>query len=783
MIRNKECKDCELHKTAQKVCIIGQGPVPCDIMIVGEAPRFRREEYSVDIPFSGKAGRVLDIILKECNLSREEIYITNLMHCGLPENRTPSMDEMRACRKYLLEEVKVVKPKLIFAMGSIAIKGLFDSNLMSLAKERGKILDFEGTKVVPTYHPAATLYQKYYANLLYSDMKMGIERLKDKSLINLEEDKVDYQGLSVRSFPGKLDYLREAEVISCDVETTGLDYMDKKESLVSINLSVKPQQSFILNHEDVNFLKCIFEKKKVIINHNIKFDLEWLHRYGINVKCRIFDTMVAKHLLDENYPDKELKHLARVELGMFELSEYEKIMIKHRKEGTKPSWEEYIRYGGGDSDAAIRLYYRYKKELKDENLYELFKTEMRVLKTLTRMEIFGFKIDLAMHKKLVKEYKTQINVSETKLRRLVGEINFNSSQQLGELLFKKLKLPIIRKTDAGAPSCDEATLKELVLKANADQKEFLELLLSFRRLNKLYNTYLEGLTKNGLLKDDERIHCNFKICGTKTGRLSCSEPNLENIPRDGAIKKMFISSFKNGKLIQVDYSQMELRILAHYANDKALIRAFKEGRDIHTETTAMCLHKPYSKVTEEERKVIGKRVNFGIVYLIGPQGLSERIGCTKEKAQSYIQNWFGEFKAVKRWMNERTEEIIATGRSVSFNGRVRRLYGASSDTPEGREAIRQGVNSPIQGGAGDITKYNMYRLDKRLRDEGYSSKVINNVHDAVIVDCKKEEVIDVQRLIKEIFVEPPVPLKVGLEFEIKIGDNWQDMEEVQNGGN
>lgn len=782
-LRNPKCKECELHKTAQSPCLIGDGPWPCELMFIGEAPGFREDD--VNKPFAGKAGQVLDAVLGQLGINRTEVYITNVVHCRPPDNRKPSMDEIRACRHYLKEEIKHVNPKTIVVLGDTALKGLFNSNLLSIGKERGKILDYKGRRVVVTYHPAAALRNPYFGNLLGGDLARGLSGKK------VEKEDNNYRLVDSENRKWVMDYLNRKPYLGIDVETTGLDMFDQDKKLVSINTSIEPGISYVWKAEDIDYIKKIIENKELLINHNIKFDLKWLHRYGIKVRCRIFDTMVAKHILDENYPDKELKHLARLELGMHDLSEAEKIMIQHRKNETMPSWKELVRYGGGDSDAVIRLFLKYSKELIKQNLDELMRAEMRVLKSLTNMEIVGVKIDKQAHKELSSEYRELIHTKERKMRRIVGEdINFNSPQQLAKLLYKKLKLPVLKYTDdkkkrdnpekEKTPSCDEDTLTKLssLRDIDSDTRKLLKQLLGYKRAEKLYSTYLDGLD----IKSDGKIHGHFNICGTKTGRLSSSEPNLQNIPRDGDIKRMFVSQWPKGYIIQLDYSQMELRILAHYSNDKKLIQAFKEGRDIHKETTSKCLHKPYDEVTEDERKIIGKRVNFGIVYMIGAKGLSERIECSEKTAQKFIDNWFKEFSMVRFWMQQRRQDIIDTGKSVSFNGRIRRLHGVDPTTAKGREAVRQGVNSPVQGGAGDITKYNMARVDRRLRKLGMKSRVTINVHDAIIVDSPdKEEVRECIKVMNELCIEPPIPLRVPLAFEIKVGKNWNELKEVTSG--
>lgn len=780
-LRKPECTKCDLCKTTSNVCLIGDGKWPAKIMLIGEAPGKREED--INKPFAGRAGKFLDVILERLGLDREEVFISNIVKCRPPENRKPSMDEMRACRPYLMREIKNVDPEIIIVLGDSALKGLFDTNTLSIGSQRGRILDFEGKKVIVTYHPAAALRNPYFGTVMLKDLQAGLEKCKKPAKHDVISVKSHpkYTLVNSNNMKEAFRYLREAPVMSLDIETTGLDLFDRSKKLVSLNTSVRPNESYVWPASYVQKINEILQTKDLVVNHNIKFDMEWLeHQHGIVIKAPIFDTMVAKHLLDENYPDKDLKHLAVVELGMEELSNSSKEMQKHWKEGTQPTWELLTKYGGGDSDAAFRLYEMYSKALKEQGLGSLMETEMNVLKTLKDMELFGMKIDEKVHSKLSTEYKEKIDTQLKLIAKMVGEINLNSPKQMGELLYKRLRLPILNTTKTGAPSCDEATLLQLGELRNipADKAKILKAILDYRSVAKLHTVYLEGIVKNGQIKDDGRLHPDFKICGTKTGRLSCAEPNLQNIPRNGDIKKMFVSAFKGGSLIQLDYSQVELRLLAHYANDEDLIQAFKEGRDIHTETTAKCLNKPYEKVTEEERKVVGKKVNFGIVYLIGPEGLASKIGCTPDKAKEYIKNWFGQFPGCKEWMNDRREMIIETGKSPSFNGRIRRLYGASTETGEGRAAIREGTNSPIQGGAGDITKMNMHRTNEALKKKGFRARVNCNVHDMIMTDAPPDELKEVLKLVSQVCSEAPIKLRVPLEFEIKVGPSWGEMKSL-----
>lgn len=771
-IRNKECKDCDLHKSADFVCLPGYGQVPSKIMIIGEAPGYREDESGV--PFVGKSGRLLDTILETVGLDRDKVYITNVVHCRPPDNRTPSMAEMRACRKYLIRERKIIRPKIIVTLGNIALKGLFNSNTYSVKKERGKILDYRGIKVIPTYHPAAALRASYYAKLIYEDLQRGLEMAGSSSKLG---PKGAYTLITTDNRSTALKRLLKAKVISLDVETSSLDMFDKKEKLICIGISDKAGEAFVFPATDKN-LDAVFdivEEKPMIIGHGFKFDLKWLRRYGIKPRWHIFDTMVAMHLLDENYPDKSLKHLAltKLEFGQ-RLSDAHAIILKRRADGEEPTWKEWLEYNGGDADATFQLFEKFMPLLNQENLDRLMHFQMVGTKVLTGMEYRGFKIDMDAYRILKKRYESELEKLRYRLRQCLGDINLNSTTQLADKLYNELKLPIVKRTPTKAPSCDEEALT-MLMKETKEHRKTLTLLLEYRNREKLHTTYIKGLITRGLIKSDGRVHCNYKITGTVTGRLSCKDPNLQNIPREGDLKLMFTSSFSDGRIIQVDYSQVELRVLAHYARSLSLINAFKSGRDIHREVAAKVFRKSPKAITEQERKFT-KQVNFGIIYLISAQGLADKLNCTRRRAYNLMQDWFREFPEVKEWINEMKSLITRKGEVITPMGRKRRFYKTDPTTGEGRENIRKGVNFPIQSLASDITVHSMIKLYYSLFQDGLKARVVANVHDAVLVDCPRKEVRRVASLIRTIFLKPPVELRVPLDVEIKVGKNWGSLE-------
>lgn len=582
--------------------------------------------------------------------------------------------------------------------------------------------------------------------------------------------------------------LMDSFAIIVDLETEGTDCFDETKDILYIGLTNAKGKGYIFPN-NVRYHQGILEiinSCQLLVNQDLKFDLKWLLKKNIipNIRPKIFCTHVAEHLLDENQFRNDLDFLASKYCDG-ELADYLKewkARFKKEKYGAEWSPEEWRQYNGGDLDATCHIYEKQARRLEKEGLTGLMEFEMKNLKVLCYMEMNGFQIDDKVRKELRKKYEKQLEEDGNKLISLFGEINFNSPTQLAAKLYDEWKLPVLKRTDAtktkptGSPSTDEETLIALGKLQNNKYKDRLEALLKYRYNMKMFSTYIAGLTDNYIMKADGKVHCNYKMY-TVTGRLSCEAPNLQNIPRKGDIKRLFISSYKDGVLVQGDYSQAELRVLAHASGDPELIKAFKSGRDIHQEVAAKVFKLPYEKVSEEQRK-FAKQVNFGIVYMIGPLGLSEKLLCSETRAKRLIEDWFREFKEVKKYIEREKLRTIKYGFVTNIFGRKRRLPGAGFDTGIGRAKLRQGVNSPIQGGAGDLTKWVGTRAHYQMKKLKLEGKVVCNVHDSVIIDCPKEYSRLIAKMLKEIAENPPVELRVPMKMDIKIGDRWSDLKEV-----
>jgi DNA polymerase-1 len=774
-----------LHKTAQAVCLIGDGPYPTDICLVGEAPGYR--EDNVRKPFAGKAGRLLDSLLDAAGLDRRRLFITNAVHCRPPENRKPTTAEIETCHQYLKRELDYVKPKLILALGNVALRSLLGKQAPNVTSARGRVFTLNGARVVGTYHPAAALRTPYLAELIIDDFKRALRHLQRTPSAR---PTYNYTLVDSKNFTAISSMLLQtAEPIALDIETTALDMYDPHQRLLSFALSPQKGEAYCflvhhnkatLRHDQLERFLTVLFMERPVIGHNVKFDLRWIYQ-TFNIKpYAARDTRVMLHLLDENYPDKELKHLTLIHTKMGpSLLDWERQV---KGEGRFTGFardvrvEPLVNYNCGDADATRQLHQKFLKWLQQEELVSLLQFQDQVTRMLLDVELAGFTIDRGRRAALTQTLTQTLEQLTLKLRQGIRpDLNVNSTQQLADVLFTRMRLPVLKQTPTGKPAVDEMTLEELSRSRNLSPKakEWLTNLIQYRQDHKIYTVYLEGLD----VKADGRVHPNYKQTGTVTGRLSCADPNLQQIPREGPVKSMFISRFKHGTILQMDYNQVELRVLAHYSRDPGLLEAFRTGRDIHRAVAARVFRKPEAKVTEQERKFT-KQVNFGIAYCITEYGLASKLNISEDEAWRHLDDWHREFPRVREWWREIRQTAQKYHLVWTEFGRRRRFVDLSPNSKEGREALRQAVNFPVQSLASDITVFVMTELWKALMERSYQSCLVANVHDAIIVDCHPREVRHVAKLMRSIAEAPPLEwrfkfkLRVPLVAELKSGPTW-----------
>ncbi|NMA71607.1 MAG: DNA polymerase I, partial [Firmicutes bacterium] len=419
---------------------------------------------------------------------------------------------------------------------------------------------------------------------------------------------------------------------------------------------------------------------------------------------------------------------------------------------------------------------RLETQLEADGLLELFReVELPLAWVLAGMEARGIRVDAEVLAGLSQELDGRIEALAQGIYGLAGEeFNLNSPKQLGAILFDKLGLPVLQRTKTG-PSTSAEVLEEL-----AEQHEIAALILAYRQLVKLKGTYIDALPE--LIRPETgRVHTTFHQAVTATGRLSSSDPNLQNIPirsQEGErIRGAFVPGEPGWVLLTADYSQIELRVLAHISEDEGLIEAFRSGDDIHTRTAAEVFGVPREQVTPTMRSA-AKAINFGIVYGISSYGLARGTGLSRAEAQAYIDGYFARYPGVKRYMDQVVAQARERGYVTTLLGRRRYLPELRArDRARRSFGERTAMNTPIQGSAADIIKLAMLRVDRRLKESGLQARMLLQVHDELVFECPEEEVAGVARLVREA-MEGVVTLKVPLRVDVKAGPNWLETHPV-----
>jgi DNA polymerase-1 len=571
--------------------------------------------------------------------------------------------------------------------------------------------------------------------------------------------------------------------ITIDTETTSRFPMDAK--LVGISFSLTPEKAYYipLLHSYLGVplqlskdyvlekMKKIFEEPDIRkIGHNIKYDFIILKKEGIDLKGIAFDTMLASYLLNPNKANHNLSDVAMDCLGIKKLS-YDEVVSKDRKDFSEVPVEEATKYSGEDAAVTLKLKKFFEPAIEKENLSRLFyEIEVPLIEVLADMEMAGVKIDLSLMDSFSQEMARELASIEQRIYFLAGEeFNINSPKQLQEILFEKLGLRTIKKTKTGY-STNIDVLEQLAL-----EHELPKEIIEYRALSKLKSTYVDALPKL-VNPNTGRLHTSFNQTITATGRLSSSDPNLQNIPIRGEwgqrIREAFIA--ENGNLLlSSDYSQIELRILAHMSQDEKLIEIFKKDGDIHTGTACELFGVTPDEVTAEMRRR-AKTVNFGIIYGISPYGLSQQLGVAPEEAKYYIDTYFARHKGVKNYIDNLIQEATDRGYVTTILNRKRPIPELKSTNKNTRQlGERLAVNSPIQGSAADIIKIAMLNIWKKLKKEKLKTKMLLQVHDELLFEVPEDEKETIERLARE-EMEKAVELSVPLKVDIGIGKNWAE---------
>jgi DNA polymerase-1 len=570
--------------------------------------------------------------------------------------------------------------------------------------------------------------------------------------------------------------------ICFDTETTGIDANEAE--LVGLSFSITPGEGFYIpcpeNRESciqlLNKFKSLFnDETKTWIGQNIKYDMLMLKWVGFELKGNIFDTMLAHYVLEPE-GKRNMDALSAKFLGYLPVSITELIGKKGKGQGTMRDVElEKIKeYAAEDADITLQLKNVFSPQLKIKEVEKVFyEVENPLVKVLTDMEFEGIRIDESFLKQYSKQLEVEAKISEESVYEQAGvRFNLASPKQLGEVLFEKLKLdPKAKKTKTGQYATGEDVLAKLAV-----QNKICDDILAFRELTKLKNTYIDALPQL-INKKTGRVHTSYAQAVAVTGRLSSTNPNLQNIPvrteRGREIRKAFIPRDENHVLISADYSQIELRIVAAISGDVNMCEAFKTGKDIHTATAAKVFNVEESAVTKEMRYK-AKSVNFGIIYGQGAFGLAENLGIPRAEAKEIIDNYKKQFPNIQKYMDDTINFAKETGYVETLMGRKRWLRDINSANFTVRGfAERNAINSPIQGSAADMIKLAMIKIHAEFKQQGFQSKMLLQVHDELVFDAHRDEVDLIKPVILNCMQTAlALPNQIPTEAEIGVGENW-----------
>ena len=581
--------------------------------------------------------------------------------------------------------------------------------------------------------------------------------------------------------------IEKCKAFAIDTETSSLDTMTA--DLIGISLACDEGEGCYIpiNHSyegmptqlSIDLIQKILgsvisKNQKKLVGQNLKFDLPMLNRHGINITDFLGDTMLMSYVLNSTGTRHGLDRMAKHYLN-YEPMKYEEVVGSASKQINFAQVEISIAtfYAAEDADITLRLFNHLNKMLADQpKLLNLLKDiEYPMLNSLIRVERNGAKIDA----KMLSEYSDVLSIKIEELSKTAYEVageefNMDSPKQLVEILYNKLDLPVLKKTPKGQPSTNEDTLQRL-----AEEFELPKTIIEYRGLAKLKSTYTDSLTKiqHPITK---RIHTSYQQAVTSTGRLSSTEPNLQNIPiktpEGRKIREAFIAE-KGNVLISADYSQIELRIMAHLSGDKNLTHAFKNNIDVHSATASEIFNVPLENVTPDHRRS-AKAINFGLIYGMSAFGLTRQLGIPRNEAQAYLDTYFERYTGVKDYM-ESTKELAKKNLFVeTIFGR--KLHVATINDPNGlrrKAAERAAINAPLQGSAADIIKKAMIDVDQWIGVNNPDIKMIMQVHDELIFEVKKEFAVDALNEIVNL-MECSVKLKIPLIVDANLGTNWNE---------
>lgn len=792
-------------------------------MIVGDNPNYLEDnkgEYG-----HGNPHKLLLELLHSAGIKYSECYYTPAVKCRKAEKGKVSATQLKECKEYLMDELAQVKPEYVITLGSTALKAI--TNKAKITEIHGQSLEHKmGFKVLPTFHPSMSLRDPRFWDSIHTDFR------RFGKIINGEElaqHKLNYKRVvDADGLREVLSAIKTARVVAFDLETNGLQ-MRYRTSAIGQTVIATFRMVYVVEHEEFTpyeldqFHKSASEalQGKTVVAQNGKFDNLWLHyRHGVRFPLN-FDTMLASHLLDENSPNglkqnaqsilemedwdvsTDIKkgivepsrtEIAEIKRGMGKMPPKSRVELREKWEAQlehliaqkrEENREKRAEYAAWDGYATIRLYKHFKSKLEDDpELNRLFRVlVMPVVRTYEQLEINGVFVDLENMAKAEQILLSKIRRLRRKLKRYVSpwikdesSINWNSSSFVNRVLFDWLRLTPAGFTDKGAPSTAEDNLNKM-----RNQHEIVASLLEYRGAFKQWSSFIEGWKKRMI---DGHLYPSFKVAGTVTGRPSCADPNLQQVPRDPFIRSL-IGAPPGWVFFEVDYSQIELRVAAAISGEPTMLRVFRSGGDIHEATYQMIMgmstveavshiEDPQARKAQlkEERKK-AKAINFGFIYGMGWKKFREYcevnmgLFITDSEAKAWRKRYFETYSGLTDWHNRQRRIVKIMSMVRTYTGRIRHLPQINSPDPGlAAEAERNAINAPVQGFGAEMILMSLVEVNEYFGNEPL--KLCGTIHDAMVGIVREEIAESAMARVKKIMESPRIMKELGIELPLPI---------------
>lgn len=801
------CHDCNLCAFSSPTCIWGAGPSKAKVMVVNSYATEQDEQEGAAVMPSSLVER-----LRAIGLDPEKVYYTNAIKCACPRGTKYKVGDIKKCKQHLDKEIAAVQPTYVLVLGAQALKATVDGSITEL---NGVMVEKDGIKYMPSYSPGIVYRDPGKAPFVEKAMN-NFKAMMEGSLEGLPE--LDIRLITnMRELKRAFHHLKDNNYLhlSYDIETTGLVRFedevnlfgfgnDQVQYIIPLEARYSPLKGARLAQRKlirtcVNWLN---RNAKALVAGNGKFDDLFL-KYRFGVKPNItFDVVLASHILNENTPNG-VKENAVLECNAPEWDVDKD--LKTGKYKTREKYQEYLTYLGYDIYYEYKLYRVFHKKLKqDRALMKLFyHLYMPGIISYETVEEHGVFIYPQQFKKVRKHLESEREAIEKQLLKLAKhEVNWNSPAQIQKLLYEELKLPVIETTESGSPSTSETTLMQL-----RDKHPIVELILKYRGVNIQISHFIDGWINRMW---GRRLFPNFKLHGTVTGRTSCTDPNLQQVPRDPIIRNL-VGAPEGWSVVEIDYSQAELRIAAIMSGDETMKRIYQTGGDIHTHTYEMITGEKVSddKYIKKEQRKKAKAVNFGFVYGMGWRKFkiyardNYGVDLTDKEAEQWRERFFQAYHSLPKWHSKQRRIVQSMGQVRSPIGRLRRLPDIySTDKSKKAEAERQSINSPVQGFGSDLTILGMSEImgNAQYYDPDYVLDkdkffVIGTVHDATLFEVRNDYLMEFCPRAKHILEHPkaledvfhfdtdvPIVADVavgkswgaGIELHMEEGGDWQD---------